>query len=171
MPEPILATAVVAGYVLLQPLAQRSSAVSPDAQFLAHGADAVLTTAESSISLFGAKGEALSNLATVSAESAIEDWDGYGALPALAEGIEAAASFIRSLPSNLALPEPSVDPDGEISLEWLDSKDRIFSISFGKSDRVAYAGIDGTDRWRGTEHFDGQTIPRFLLMGIERVMG
>jgi len=169
MPEPILATAVVAGYAL-QPLTQRSSAVSPDARFLAHGASAVLSSAESSIALFGAKGEALSHLATVSAESASDDWDGYGALPVLAEGIEAAAAFIRALPSKLPLPEPSVDPDGEISLEWIDAKDRIFSVSLGKSDRVAYAGIDGTDRWRGTEHFDGQTIPRFLLMGIERVM-
>jgi uncharacterized protein (TIGR04255 family) len=53
----------------------------------------------------------------------------------------------------------------------LEAKDRMISISFGESSRAAYAGIDGTDRWRGTEYFDGQSIPRFLLMGIERIAG
>lgn len=171
MPEPVLATALMAGYALLQPLARGSSAMSAEALRLADDASAVLATAESSFALFGARAEVLSQLAKVAAGASTEDWDGYGAAPVLDEAIDAAGAFIRALPPHLSMPEPSVDPDGEISLEWIDSKDRMFSISFGVNSRVAYAGIDGTDRWRGIEHFDGQSIPRFLLMGIERITG
>jgi hypothetical protein len=99
-----------------------------------------------------------------------ENWDGYGGLPANPIAVEAAADFIRALPSDMTQPEVAVDPEGQISLEWFGAKDRIFSISFGDRGRVAYAGIDGTDRWRGAEIFDGNTIHPFLLMGISRVV-
>jgi hypothetical protein len=99
-----------------------------------------------------------------------EDWDGYGGLPANPLAVEAAADFIRALPQDMMQPEVAVDPDGQISLEWFGAKDRIFSISFSDRGRVAYAGIDGTDRWRGAEMFDGNTIHPFLLMGIQRVI-
>jgi hypothetical protein len=97
-------------------------------------------------------------------------WDGYGGLPAIPGAVEAAADFIRALPSDMIQPEVAVDPDGQISLEWFGAKDRIFSISFSDRGRVAYAGIDGTARWRGAEMFDGNTIHPFLLLGIHRVI-
>lgn len=112
----------------------------------------------------------LSSLAEAAAEASVEDWDGYGGLPVLDGAIEAAAAFIRALPSSMIQPDVAVDPDGQVSLEWFGAKDRIFSISFGDRGRVAYAGIDGSDRWRGAEQFDGLSIPPFLQMGIRRVI-
>ena len=91
--------------------------------------------------------------------------------PVLDAAIWGASAFIRALPAYVPMPEFSVDPDGEVSMEWIADRDRIFSISFGRSSRVTYAGLDGTDRWRGTEYFDGETVHPFLLRGIERIMG
>lgn len=170
MPEPILTTAIVAGYALLQPLARGTSAYSTSARQLSEDACAVLAEMETPVSLFGAQSTAITALSQAAAEADCEDWDGYGGLPASPIAVEAAADFIRALPSDLVQPEVAVDPDGQISLEWFGAKDRIFSISFGDRGRVAYAGIDGTDRWRGAEMFDGNTIHPFLLMGIQRVI-
>ena len=170
MPEPILTTAIVAGYALLQPWARGTAAFSESASRLTDSASLVLADAETSFSLFGAQNTVLSALAEAAEEACVEDWDGYGALPALDGAVESAATFIRALPSSVMRPEVAVDPDGEISLEWFGGKDQIFSISFGERNRVSYAGIDGSDRWRGTEQFDGYSIPPFLLMGIRRVI-
>ena len=170
MAEPILTTAIVAGYALLQPLARGTTAFSESARRLSEDACLVLADAETPVSLFGAQQTALSSLAEAAAEASVEDWDGYGALPVLDAAIESAAAFIRALPSSVIQPEVAVDPDGQISLEWFGAKDRIFSISFGDRGRVAYAGIDGSDRWRGAEQFDGHSIPPFLQMGIRRVI-
>jgi len=171
MPEPLLATSLIAGYALLLPLASRSTAVSADARVVADSASGVLAEAESAFSLFGAKQATMSQLAAAAGEAAEEDWDGYGASQVLDAAIWGASAFIRALPAYVPMPEFSVDPDGEVSMEWIADRDRIFSISFGRSSRVTYAGLDGTDRWRGTEYFDGETVHPFLLRGIERIMG
>lgn len=170
MSKPILTTAFVAGYALLQPLARGTSAYSESARQLSEDAYAVLADMETPISLFGAQSASITALSEAAAEACQEDWDGYGGLPAMPIAVEAAADFIRALPSEITQPEVAVDPDGQISLEWFGAKDRIFSISFSDHGRVAYAGIDGTDRWRGTEMFDGNSIHPFLLMGIQRVI-
>jgi hypothetical protein len=170
MPEPLLTTAfAVAGYALLEPLARDTITFSEPARRLAADASQTLTNAELPLSLFGPNQRAISSLAEAQQEASVEDWDGYGALPVSHAAVSQAAAFIRSLPASVPLPEVSVDPDGEVALDWLGARDQVFSISFGESSRVAYAGIDGTDRWRGAEHFDGQSIPQFLLMGIRRI--
>jgi hypothetical protein len=170
MPEPILATAIVAGYALLQPLARGTSAFSSSARQVSEIACAVLDDLETPVSLFGAQSSSITALSEAAAEACVEDWDGYGGLPANPMAVDNAAAFIRSLPLDMMQPEVAVDPDGQISLEWFGAKDRIFSISFSDRGRVAYAGIDGTDRWRGAEMFDGNSIHPFLLMGIRRVI-
>jgi hypothetical protein len=48
-----------------------------------------------------------------------------------------ARIFLALLPSGVRAPEFSVDPDGEIAVEWYDGDD-VLSISMGHTGRLAY---------------------------------
>src|SRR5688572_1575275 len=52
------------------------------------------------------------------AEHAEPDWDGYGAVPVSPVAAEHALRLIKLLPLGTRPPEVTVDPDGEIALEW-----------------------------------------------------
>lgn len=98
-------------------------------------------------------------------------WDGAEA-PALAEAtIVNVRAFIQALPPWVPDPEFAVDPDdGAVSIEWYGGHERNFSVSVGKSDRLACAGIDGTDSWHGVVHFETGKVPDFVLQSIQRVL-
>jgi len=50
---------------------------------------------------------------------AVEDWDGYDALPITAETLHAARSILKSLPKTFGDPVCSPGADGSIVFEWL----------------------------------------------------
>lgn len=79
--------------------------------------------------------------------------------------VHSAMRLIRSLPNDVPIPEVAVDPDGEISLNWMPARARVFSISVGDSDRMAYALLDGSDRAHGVFRFAG-TIPAVQLLQL-----
>ncbi|HEV7928092.1 MAG TPA: hypothetical protein VGR14_22260 [Verrucomicrobiae bacterium] len=81
-----------------------------------------------------------------------------------------AQGFLRALPEGVALPEFSVEPGGSISLDWIESRSRLFSLSIGGNHRFAYAWLDGTNKGHGVESFDGQQIPERLLDGITAIV-
>jgi hypothetical protein len=81
-----------------------------------------------------------------------------------------AESFLRALPDGIALPEFSIEPDGSISLDWIESRNRLISISVGMNNRLAYAWLDGTNKGHGVENFDGQQIPKRLIDGITTIL-
>ena len=97
------------------------------------------------------------------------NWDGYGAEPVNAFSIFLAKSFLHKLPSTYPKPEVSVDPDGEISFEWLNGADKIFSISFSKKNEVSFAGIFSTGEIHGTEEFSEYEIPQEIFENIKRL--
>ena len=76
-------------------------------------------------------------------------------------------SFIRVLPDNLPPPDIAAEPDGDISLDWAVSKHRVFTLSIGTTDRLAYAWLDGSDRGHGVARFDGERVPQKIIEGIE----
>ncbi len=96
------------------------------------------------------------------------DWDGYGAMPFDPNSFVVAATFINSLPNYIQRPEISVDPDGEVALEWYNSPTRMFSISFGNKGNLSYAGIFGINKTHGKEFFEDR-IPPIMLENIKRV--
>jgi hypothetical protein len=68
--------------------------------------------------------------------------------------LRSAEAFLAALPRTVPMPEVSVDPDGEIALDWsLD--DDMLSVSVGPSGRLTYVwDVDGqsgsqTDRFSG----------------------
>jgi len=78
--------------------------------------------------------------------------------------------FLRALPGGVPAPEFSVEPDGSISLDWIESRNCLFSLSIGANNRFAFAWLDGTNRGHGVESFDGETIPKRIIDGIAAVV-
>jgi len=49
-----------------------------------------------------------------------------------------ALEFAATLPSDVALPEVSIDPDGELAFDWV-KEDGLLSVSIGSTGRLTYA--------------------------------
>lgn len=162
--------AVCLGYATIHAYARRGTAVSEEANAVRHAAVALVDDAERSESLFGNKAEALSALATLAEECSDPDWDGAGAEAIGLLALSQAKAFIRALPDDLPLPEFSVDPDGSVSMDWIDSKTRLFTLSIGENARLSYAWIDGVDRGHAVARFDGEEIPPRILDGIRSIV-
>jgi hypothetical protein len=131
----------------------------------------VVELAERSQVLFGEKALALSRLAELAADCAQQGWDGQDALAIDPIALLSAKRFIRALPGGIPLPEFAPEPDGSISLDWIQSPNRLFSLSVGHSNRLAYAWLDGTDKAHGVARFDGQNVPPRVLEDIKSIMG
>jgi hypothetical protein len=98
-------------------------------------------------------------------------WDGVKA-PALSKAtIVNVRAFILTLPPWVPDPEFAVDPDdGAVSIEWYGGHARNFSVSVGQTNRLACAGIDGTDSWHGVVDFKAVKTPDFVLQSIQRIL-
>jgi hypothetical protein len=138
------------------------SAVSPEARAVREALGAIRESLERSYSLFGPKAALIAEIWSLVSEGspdgedeAIVDWTAWR-----------AESFVRALPEGLPLPEVAREPDGGISLDWIRSRDRMFSVSVTTTDRLAFAWLDGVDRGHGVARFDGGRLPRPILEGI-----
>lgn len=126
---------------------------------------------EQSQALYGAIADALSELRALAGECAEADWDGYGAIGIHPLAVQRAEGFIRTLPQCVDLPEFAPEPDGAISLDWIRSKDRLFSLSIGTTNRLSYTWLDGTDKGHAVALFNGSSIPPRILQGIRAITG
>jgi hypothetical protein len=172
MPEPVSTTIGIylTGYAVLNFYARGGSAISSEAQAVQEAASAVVESAERSQALFGEKAAAISRLRALANECAVQGWDGNeaSAIPPLA--IFMAERLLRALPDAIPLPEFAPEPDGSISLDWIQSRSRLFSVSVGINHRLAYAWVDGADRGHAVARFDGDRIPRRVIEGICQIM-
>lgn len=100
-------------------------------------------------------------------EATVENWDGEGAEPADPMSYHYALLFAQSLPGWAPNPDASVDPDGEICLEWGRGRRSIFSVSVGRDGTLTYAGLFGVSKQHGVESF-ADDIPPAILSGIRR---
>lgn len=160
----------IAGYAALDYYTCDSSAVSATAQAIRKEASAVMESVERSQVLFGGKNVAISKLKAIEKECAEKGWDGADADPVDPLAVICAERFLRVLPDNIPLPELAPEPDGFISLDWIQSRNRLFSLSVCSSYRLAYAWLDGTDKGQAVAHFDGERIPPGILEGIASIM-
>lgn len=157
--------------MLLSGCARPGSAISPEASDVARAASAIIAASERSEALFGQKATLLSSLMQLADECAESDWDGEGAQAVDPAAVRRASEFIRALPAGVPLPEIAPAPDGSIILDWALSKRRVFSLSVGETDRLAYAWLDGTDKGHGVARFDGVRVPSRVLDGVQAVTG
>jgi hypothetical protein len=167
MPEPVSTLGVYfLGYVALSAYAKGASAISVEARAARKAANAVIESIERSQAIFGEKAAAISKLRALAIECGQENWDGDGAAMIDPMAIINAEAIVRALPIGVPLPELAPEPDGSVSLDWIQSSTRQFSVSVGRSQRLAYAWLDGTDRGHGVATFDGSTIPSRMIEGI-----
>ncbi|MGQ0525247.1 MAG: hypothetical protein ACT4P8_16500 [Betaproteobacteria bacterium] len=116
------------------------------------------------------KVNAISRIWALANECSRPDWDGNGACPLDERAALAAVDFIRALPEGVPLPDLASEPDGSISLDWIQSRNRLFSLSVGPSNRLVYAWLDGADKGHAVARFDGVCAPPRILSGIEGIM-
>jgi hypothetical protein len=159
------------GQLALQAFVGGGSAVSPEADTVYEAATKVAESTERSLALFGAKSVALSQLAAMAADCAEDGWDGDAAAGIDPVALSLAKRLVRALPEGVPLPEFSPEPDGSISLDWIQNRTRLFSLSIGRTDRLAYAWLDGTDKGHGVARFDGHNVPTRVLEAIEGIVG
>ncbi len=158
------------GYAALNAYARPNSAMSAEARAVTQAVSAIVRSAENSQILFGTKAAAISRLMVVSEDCSKPGWDGDQACAIDQFAIQTATDFVRALPESFPLPEFAPEPDGSISLDWIESRHRLFSLSIGKTNRLAYAWLDGTDKGHGVARFDASNVPSRVLSGIESIL-
>ncbi len=104
-------------------------------------------------------------------ECKLQGWDGNGAEPLSPHAASKAIELLKVLPVEVPLPEFAPEPDGSISLDWIQSRDRLVSVSVGDGSGLAYAWLDGPDRGHGVAQFDGNVFPRRILDEIRGLAG
>ena len=150
----------LSGYAALQALACANSATSREANAIHKAATDVALAAEQSFTLFGEKAPLLFLVGGARfGLCASCSWDGGDAAAIDQTAILSAERFVRSMPEEIPLPEFTPEPDGSISLDWIHSSNRQFSVSVGRGNRLAYAWLDGTGRGYGVVGFDGRNVP------------
>lgn len=159
------------GYAVLAEYVRSGSAVSLDAAYSRERAEQINRGLDESRSLFGAKHAFLQLVVELSVECSAAGWDGYNALPLDSDALLRTIEMILSLPDGFPLPEISPEPDGSISLDWIASKRRMLSVSVGKSDRLPYAWISGTDSGHGVVRSNGYSLPLKIMNEIQDVLG
>lgn len=167
---PIVPIVGLSGHLALQALAGGGSAISPEAAAVHKAATQVVELAERSQALFGERAAALSQLVAMAMECTEDEWDGEDAVAIDSIAVLSAQRFVRALPDGMPLPEFAPEPDGSISLDWIRSRNRIFSLSIGRSNWLAYAWLDGADKGHGIARFDGYVVPPRVLAGIRGIM-
>jgi hypothetical protein len=112
----------------------------------------------------------VASLLAAAADSAVYDWDGYGAAPVDASAVRHAAQLLREvLLVASEIPQVTIDPDGEVALEWRSSRHRVFSVSVGPSGELTYAGLFDGSKVHGVETRMVDGLPREIRAGIQRV--
>lgn len=132
---------------------------------------AIRASVEKSQALFGGKATVIGQVWALVNECSVAGWDGGAAEPVDRLAAFKAADVIRALPAHVPLPEVAPEPDGAISLDWIRSRRRVFSLTVGSGDRLAFAWLDGSDRGHAVVRFDGEVIPSRVLQGIDEIMG
>jgi hypothetical protein len=93
-----------------------------------------------------------------------------GFVPANEDTQQMAIKFAKLLPTSITAPEIGVDPDGEISFDWLGASNKIFSVSVDSHGRLAYAGRFGEkQKINGVEQLL-ENCPPEIIRGIKRAV-
>ena len=167
MPEPF--TTVAAGISLACAVARNGNAFSPEGLELSSRAHGLLSAYEDSHALFGPQASLRARLGEIVCECGEADWDGYGAEPISGIAAALADEFLRSLPSGFPLPDLCAEPDGSLGMEWASGKHKRAALSFGASNRLAFAWVNGSDRGHAAVSFNGGSLPSLIESRINEM--
>ena len=110
----------------------------------------------------------IQGLDAICRDAATENWDGEDAVPAQAGAHRHAVTFVTELDADAPFPEVSVDPDGELSLNWYVGTD-VFSVSINEAGRLSYAGLLGASDCHGTEWMV-ERVPAEVIHQLARLL-
>ncbi|MGK2926482.1 MAG: hypothetical protein ACSLE2_12775 [Lysobacterales bacterium] len=80
-----------------------------------------------------------------------------------------AKDFLYLLPDSIPLPTFAVDPDGEVSFDWIGRDGWELTISFSPLGVLSYSAFFGELRnEHGQDNFQDE-VPREILAKIEKV--
>ena len=151
------------GCAAIQPMDAPISGVSEEARIINADYKSLTYYKEGSVALFGHKAKVLSELFEEVEHCREDKWDGYGAEPVSELSLRLAEKIIRCLPEDLPSPEITIDPRGYISMDWIPSKSKMFSLIASKTGRVPYSWLDGTERgYAVTNMKEGQLSDRLV---------
>lgn len=83
-------------------------------------------------------------------ECKVSNWDGYDAFPIEEKTKLLTEELLKSLPEDIPVPDISADPDGQISLEWYYSPNKLLSFSVDPKGFLHYASTCNYERKHGT---------------------
>ncbi len=144
-----------------------SRGMSPTAQRIAKTASEGRRRLQQS-RMVGLGSAVFEELATVAAECAQSDWNGYGGQPVIQDTLTNAFRVLEALPLGTPAPTVGAEPDGHLTLEWHRSRRRTLSVSVSPEGELHYAALIGPSRAFGTETFFDE-VPVTILDLIRRV--
>jgi len=97
-----------------------------------------------------------------------ENWDGYDASPVSDTTFLRAREFLSQILPRFPAPTASAAPGGSLVFEWFVSPRRRFLASIGEDERVAFAGVFGSDPIHGTTTFN-RDIPPEIIQHLVRL--
>lgn len=102
-------------------------------------------------------------------EAGADNWDGYNAARIDIRSLVQAEKLLMALPLMVPAPEVSVQPNGNIVLEWHLRRRMAFTVSVGFDGGLVYAGIFGSNTTDGTEYFADE-LPEAIARNLARVL-
>jgi len=102
-------------------------------------------------------------------ECSDKNWDGYGAEPIDKDYKDIVEKLLNAFPQYIPTPDILPEPDGEISLEWNISKNKVFYISINKNNKLSYAYINNGKKSTGVGIFD-KNIPETIILQLNEFL-
>lgn len=105
-------------------------------------------------------------LKRLAVECSKDGWDGGDAAPITPEVVDSVYNFIQALPKGIAMPDIAPEPDGSISLDWIQTGPRIVSVSIGPFRIISYAWLNESGSGYGTFYFSS-SVPKQVLKKLK----
>lgn len=110
------------------------------------------------------------SLAELSESCAKPCWDGRDSAPVCVDTFRYAYRFVESLPPGFPMPVVGAEPNGELTMEWQHSPERLLSLGVNSEGRLLYVALLGSIGHRsGIDYFQG-SAPVDMLRLIREVL-
>ncbi len=99
-------------------------------------------------------------------EIANETNDDY--YPVLDITLTHAIEFVNAVPDSIPVPDPGIDPDGSLNVEWYQCPNQVLSVSIEPNRKLCYAALYNDISVSGVLNFENE-IPIELLNIISEI--